>query len=196
MDGKKYLSEEKLKKSEKTIKLIALIVLIIGLLIGGLLIIRGITKPGLKKVKELEIPLKERKKELEAKSIEYVDSAEYTDGEVYEYKIIVDVMDPSLNYCAFDEYKTNTITKAYCAAKNTTTSFASATQIMIGGFICVVALMISLYLFLLTKQRDIAAFQAQQVLPVAQEGMQQMAPAVGQVAKEITQGVNDGLNNK
>ena len=196
MDEKKYLSEEKLKKSEKTIKIISLIVLIIGLCIGGALIIVGITKPGLKKVAELEKPLKEKKKELEAKSIEYVDSAEYTDGEVYDYKIIVDVMDPSLNYCAFDQYKANPLTKEYCAAKNATTTFASAAQIMIGGFICIVSLMISLYLFLLTKQRNIVAFQAQQVMPVAQEGIQQMAPAVGQVAKEITKGVNDGLNNK
>ena len=196
MDGKKYLSEEQLKKSEKTIKIISLIVLIIGIFLGGFFIYRGIAKPGLSKVKELEKPLKEKKIELEAKGIEYVDSAENIDGEVYDYKIIVDAMDSNLNYCAIDQYKKNTITKGYCAAKNATTSFASATQIMIGAFVCITALIISLYLFLLTKQKNKKESQPQQVMPVAKEASEQIAPPLGQTTSETSNVGNNNYNNR
>jgi hypothetical protein len=60
------------------------------------------------------------------------------------------------------------------------------------------------------KRREITAFTTQQVMPVAQEGMEKMAPSVakvgkamaeemaptyGKIAKEIAKGVKDGMKD-
>ena len=46
MENKKYLTEENYEKGKKKIKTIALVILIVGLLIGGSLIITGLMKQG------------------------------------------------------------------------------------------------------------------------------------------------------
>ena len=63
----------------------------------------------------------------------------------------------------------------------------------------------SIYIF--AKRREILSFQAQQVMPVAQEGIEKMAPTVGKagasiakemapvygdIAKEISKGIKQG----
>ena len=68
---------------------------------------------------------------------------------------------------------------------------------MIGGFV-----------FTISKRREMMAFSMQQVMPVAQEGMEKMeptlskvgsrmmknmAPAYGEMAKEISKGIKEGL---
>lgn len=45
------------------------------------------------------------------------------------------------------------------------------------------------------KGREISSFLAQQQMPVAKEGMEKMAPAAKTVAKEITEGIKEGLNS-
>ena len=196
MEEKKYLNEEKYKKSETLITIIAILVLIVGLCAGGYLIYRGIAKPGMGQVEELQKELEVKKSELEAKGVEYNQIAKYTDGDEYTLKIIINALDPSFDNCAFDEYKNNAITKEYCAARNATGNFASTSQIMIGAFICIVTLMISGFLLMFAKQRHIVAFQAQQMMPVAKEGIDEMAPTLGKAAKEISKGVKDGFNDK
>lgn len=64
---------------------------------------------------------------------------------------------------------------------------------------------------MITKRREITAFTMQQVMPVAQEGIEkmtptmtnaakemaeQMAPTIGNVAKEIAKGIKEGLDDK
>lgn len=49
---------------------------------------------------------------------------------------------------------------------------------MFGVFIIIVSCMIACPLYLFTKGREITAFTTQQVMPVAQEGMEKMAPTV------------------
>ena len=81
---------------------------------------------------------------------------------------------------------------------------------MIGGFIIIAACMIAGSIYMTTKQREILAFHTQQVMPVAQEGMEkmaptigktgasiakEMAPAYGEIAKEISKGIKEGLKN-
>lgn len=75
---------------------------------------------------------------------------------------------------------------------------------MIGGFIVVASCMISGSIYLITKRREIMAFTAQQVMPVAQEGIEKMAPTVGNaagtigksIAQGITSGIKEGLNSQ
>ena len=191
----KYLNEEKYQKTEKTITLVAILVLVIGLCIGGFLIYKGVAKPGTSKVEELKVQLETKKSELEAKGIRYNRFANYTDGEVYDLKIITNALDPSFNNCAFDEYKNNSITKEYCSFKNSIGDFASSGFIMFGAFICLVTCMISGFIFMTAKQRHIIAFHAQQVMPVAKEGINEMASTIGNAAGEIAKGIKKGLSD-
>ena len=64
---------------------------------------------------------------------------------------------------------------------------------------------------MMAKRREMLAFGLQQVMPVAQEGIEKiaptmtkvgkemvkgMAPAYGEMAKEISKGIKEGLNGK
>lgn len=60
-----------------------------------------------------------------------------------------------------------------------------------GGFILVIAGGISMFI---AHRREITAYTTQQVMPVAQEGIQKMAPTIGNAAKEIAKGIKLGIN--
>ncbi len=195
MTENKYLNEEKYKKTEKSITLVAILILVVGLCVGGFLIYKGVAKPGTSKVEDLKVVLETKKSELESKGVKFSTFTKYSDGEAYDLKIITEALDPSFDHCAFDDYKNNSITKEYCAAKNSIGEFASSGSIMIGVFICIATCMISGFIFTVAKGRHILAFQAQQVMPVAKEGINEMAPTIGNVAEEITKGIKKGLSD-
>ena len=196
MAENKYLNEEKYQKAEKSITLVAILILVIGLCIGGFLIYKGVAKPGTSKVEDLKVQLENKKSELEAKGIKFSSMAKYSDGEEYDLKIITNALDPSFDYCAFDEYKNNSITKEYCTAKNSTGDFASKGSMILGVFICIATCMISGFVFMFAKQRHIVAFQAQQVMPIAKEGIDEIAPTIGNAAGEIAKGIKKGLEDE
>ncbi len=60
-----------------------------------------------------------------------------------------------------------------------------------GIFVTVVGLMIR---FLIGNKREITAYTTQQVMPVAKEGIEKMAPTAGKVAKEVAKGIKEGIN--
>lgn len=296
-EKKEFLTEENYERGKKKLKMIAIIVLVIGLLIGGSLITVGILKQsktnsnysedtikklqndieaekvslGIKKT-ELEGKrdealrvekqnLENKKQELINKGIKYDNSTKYDDGESYDLKVITNALDPSFNYCAFDEYENNVITRDYCLLSSNKDedsiainviervlsiefnycvgdtknnmytsrycslvsqlndksdfnkdfdSYDSIPFYIIGGFIIIASCMIAGSIYMTTKQREILAFHAQQVMPVAQEGIEkmaptigkagasitkEMAPAYGEIAKEISKGIKEGLKN-
>ena len=106
MERKEYLTEENYEKGKKKLKTIALIILVIGLLIGGSLIASGLIKQSkvnskyseeskLSVSQQLETEkqnLINKKQALELKGIKYNAFAQYTDGESYDLYIIVLVM--------------------------------------------------------------------------------------------------------
>ena len=59
-----------------------------------------------------------KKIKLIAKGVEYDSSTKSEDGESYDLKLITNALNPSLDNCAFDEYKNNDITSAYCLLYN------------------------------------------------------------------------------
>ena len=69
---------------------------------------------------------------------------------------------------------------------------------MIGGFIILASGGIAFAIFMFAKRREILAFTAQQVMPVAQEGIEKMAPTIGNAAgtigKGIAKGIKEGIN--
>lgn len=211
MENKEYLTEERYQKTNKKIIVVSLMILLIGLSIGGFLVYNGIAKPNSSKVDSLQKTLEEKKKNLEDKGIVYDDFAKYTDGEAYDLKIITDALDPSFSHCEFDEYKNNSITKEYCAAKNSISGFNCTSSIMFGTFIIITSCMFSGVLYMNTKNREMAAYRAQQMMPIAQEGIEKMAPTIGKVgkeiaedmapvygdiAKEISKGIKEGLQDE
>lgn len=196
MDEKKYLNEEKYQKTEKGITVFAILILVVGLLIGGFLIYRGIAKPATSKVDALEKKLEEKRNELISKGIEYDKSSKYTDGEKYDLYIITEALDPSFSNCEFDECKNNSITKDYCAAKNSISEFSNRTSIMFGAFICIATFMIFVSVLTFAKRRHILAFTTQQTMPVAKESIDEMAPTIGNAAGEIAKGIKNGLEDE
>lgn len=200
--------------------------------------------------------LERKKQELATKGVKYNTFAKYDEGDSYDLKIITDVLDPSFNYCAFTEYKDNSITKEYCLLSNGEDeesktisiiegvlsnncfgsgesniytsrycslvnelddktdfnkkfdSFDSIPFYMLGAFAIIASCMIAGSIYMTTKHREILAFQTQQVMPIVQEGMEKMAPTIGEagasiakemspvygeIAKEISKGIKDGL---
>lgn len=141
---------------------------------------------------------------------------------------IDDALDDSFDHCAFDSAKNNTYTSKYCSLKNQLKqknfeisnldneysdfhkSFASEDSIpfyMFGAFVIISSCMIAGSIYIFAKRREILSFQAQQVMPVAQEGIEKMAPTVGKagasiakemapvygdIAKEISKGIKQG----
>lgn len=191
MRKKEYLNEEKYQKAEKKISFFAILVLVVGLCIGGLLIYNGNKKPDTTKVNELKLILEEKKKELEDKGVQA--SMDYSDGEAYDLYVITKALDPKFDYCAFDECKNNYITKEYCDAKNNINSFSHQVYTVFGIFICVASFMIAFFIFIIAKRRHILAFSMQQTMPVAQEGIEKMAPTLGSAAGEIAKGITKGI---
>ena len=49
--------------------------------------------------------------------------------------------------------------------------------------------------FGVANQRKIMAYQTQQAIPIAKEGIEKMAPTLGTAAKEIAKGVKEGMAN-
>ena len=296
-EKKEFLTEENYEKGKKKLKMVAIIVLVMGLLVGGSLITVGILKQSktnsnysedtIKKLQnDIEVEkvnletkktelegkrdealrvekqnLENKKQELISKGIKYNNSTKYDNGESYDLKIITNVLDPSFNYCAFDEYENNVITRDYCLLSSNKDedsiainviervlsiefnycvgdtknnmytsrycslvsqlndksdfnkefdSYDSIPFYIIGGFIIIASCMFAGSIYMTTKQREILAFHAQQVMPVAQEGMEKMAPTIGktgasiakdmapaygEIAKEISKGIKEGLKN-
>lgn len=193
---KEYLNEENYKKVNKKIKIIIIIIFAIGISLGIFLLYKGISNESSESRSNIEAQLKEKKQQLEDKGIKYNPFATYNDGEEYDLKIITDVLNPSFNYCNFDEYKNNSITKEYCESNNMESDFVKTRNIMFGGAIIVFTCMICGFIYVgFVKRREIMAYSAQQVMPIAQEGIEKMAPSIGKVAGEITKNIKDNLKD-
>lgn len=146
--------------------------------------------------------------------------------------VIENALDESFDHCAFDSAKNNNYTSSYCSLKNELKAkngeiylldnkytdfnkkFESEKYVpfyIVGGFILIVSIMISGSIYMMTKRREIAAFSVQQMMPIAQEGIEKIAPSVGkagasiakemaptygQIAKEISKGIKEGLKGE
>lgn len=135
--------------------------------------------------------------------------------------VIEDVLDDGFNDCSFSTAKNNQYTSNYCQIKNdlsskiyeidnidnefsdfdkSRASHGNVPFYMIGAFLIITSLMISGSVYMIAKRRDILAFTTQQVMPVAQEGIEKMTPTIsktsGAIVKEITKGIKEGLKEE
>lgn len=195
------LNEGKFQKTKNKLRIIILVVWLIFIALGIFLIYKGLGNNSSDKLLSIENKLKEQKESLEASGLKYNTFATYSDGDLYNLKIITEVLDPSFSYCSFDEYKNNSITSEYCSLKNSNSSFAKTSFLMFGVFIIIAASMFCGVLYLsIIKRREIMAYTVQQVMPVAKEGIDKISPtiakATGNIAKEVTKGIKEGLKDE
>lgn len=64
---------------------------------------------------------------------------------------------------------------------------------IIGGMVIFIACIASFYLYIISKGREIISFTAQQYMPVAQEGINTMAPTIGNAAGTVAEGIARGI---
>lgn len=195
------LNEGKFQKTKNKLRIIILVVWLIFIALGIFLIYKGLGNNSSDKLLSIENKLKEQKESLEASGLKYNTFATYSDGDLYNLKIITEVLDPSFSYCSFDEYKNNSITSEYCSLKNSNSSFVKSSFLMFGGFIIIASSMFCGVLYLsIIKRREILAYTVQQVMPVAKEGIDKISPtiakATGNIAKEVTKGIKEGLKDE
>ena len=201
MDGKKeFLTEENYERGKKKVVTIALIVLVFGLLIGGSLIATGIIKTSqvettsstarTKETIQLEIDsLNSELASLKAKKNQELT----TNGFSEEYYRLDNEIESKQS--KISNLKTE-IWKAESGFNSTKDSISKAKYVplyMFGSFIIIASCMISGSIYLFAKRREITAFTAQQVMPVAQEGIEKMAPTIGDAAESVAQGITKGV---
>lgn len=202
-----FLNEENYQKSNKKVKLLALLIFIIGLLIGGGLITVGAVKMAtvvpettvesrsesdvqaeIDAINEELVPLKaQQNKEFRENGF----SEEY-----YRLGNEIDKRQSELTDLQTELFK---VKNGYYDQKNDATNTAQKMKylplIIFGAFILISSVMISLFVFSISKRREIMAYSTQQVMPVAQEGIEKMSSTMGTVAKEITKGIKNGLSD-
>lgn len=221
MDNNKFLNEKKYQNTKTIFIILAILILIIGFVVGGLIIKKGLNKKNdiynkyteenkQAQIVSLNVQIKIAKSSLESKKAELIaqglqPSSNYEDNESYNLYIINNVLNPSFNRCSFDEYKNNELTSQYCNLikqledtekldikyKRKSESFSCIPYYMVGTPIILFSIIISISLFLIAKRREIIAFQAQQAMPVVKEGIEEISPALGKAAKDVINNIKD-----
>lgn len=188
MSKTQYLNEEKYQTTKKKITIAAVLVLIIGLLIGGGLIAIGLTKNSQAKLSTEEI--NEIQTEIDSyntqlASLKAQENQEFINNNFSEkYYNLDNEIDKLEAQIATLENKLNPDTYYLVAFY------------LIGGLIVISTLMISGFIYATAKGREIDAFYAQQQIPVAKEEIEEMAPTVGNAVGEIAKGIKKGLKDE
>lgn len=221
MDNNKFLNEKKYQNTKTIFIILAILLLIIGFVVGGLIIKKGLNKKNdiyskyteenkQAQIVSLNVQIKIAKSSLESKKVELIaqglqPSSNYEDNESYNLYIITNVLNPRLSNCSFDEYKNNELTSQYCNLikqledtekldikyERKSESFSCIPYYMIGTFIILFSIMISILLFVTAKRREIIAFQAQQAMPVVKEGIEEISTALGKATKNVINNIKD-----
>ena len=204
MNGKQeFLTEEKYEKGKGVIKKVALVVLVLALLVGGILICLGITKVNnAKKTNEERYAEAERlvQQEKEADQLRISE----IDKEIESLNTSCDDFDFDCTFANKTKVYKLEFEKSKLENKRYTVKYDEVfgeeyyILVVIGAIIVLLGLGFAIKAFLFSKRREIMAFTTQQVMPVAQEGIEKMAPtfgnAAGEIAKGISKGVQEGKN--
>ena len=223
-ENKEFLNEEKYQKTSKRLFFAGILLIIFGVVVFVITFVPKIvsnnkvnTEQLKQQLEELKPQLESRYNELKAKGV--TESWDYKDKEGYEMEQIDNALDPSLSTCdSVSTYSDHETTHEYCKIKaqiHDANSSSSNGRIM---FSLVPSLMILMpclaiggMLILTSKRRNITAYYMQQTIPVAQEGIEKMAPTIGKVsssdakemapvygeiAKEIGKGIKEGMKDE
>ena len=195
MESEEYLNEEKYQQTKSKISILGTIFCLLFILLGAGLISLGVYNIIKYNDKE-ELKIEENNtgfdEEYYARKDKIEELTESISEEIYTITLISRALDKGFNYCAFDEYQDNEYTSNYCNYR-----YISPIKYMffiIPGIFCLmVGLILSISLFATLKRREMLAFVTQQTMPVAQEGIEKMAPTLGKVAEEISKRIKNGM---
>lgn len=214
MNNKEYLNEEKYQKTSKKLFYIGIGIIALGIVIALYIIITNLIttdkndKPNKEKLQQqlnqLKTKLETRYEELESNGVKI--SWNYRDKDGYEMYLIDEALEPTTSPCnSIAGDSNNETVKEYCNIKeqiydldNSFDDFDDNTFLIdiSPAFIILMPCLAFGTMFILSaKRREITAFQVQQVMPVAQEGIEKMSPTMGNAAKEIAKGVKEGMKD-
>lgn len=104
-----------------------------------------------------------------------------------------------LGFVGFGKTATSTVSNFDFDMKSTTSSiFGSFGLFVAGGFLTSIGFMVTIggvVATVIAHQREIKAFTVQQTMPIAQEGVEAMAPTIGHAAQTISEGIAKGIEN-
>ena len=201
----KYLKEENYQKTKNMLKIVGIAIILCGLVIGGLIVYNGFKSESIyNKDKDLKLnilnkeltTLKEREKVLQEEYANNLDFSNTSKIMLELSNVKSDIMD-----------KESEIYKLEHDFDHTSLIFKIFPAIMIN----ILTLGIGIMVLMSAYQRNILAFQLGGIMPVAKEGMEEIAPTVGktgstilkemtpaykEVVKEVTKGIKEGLKGE
>lgn len=234
---KEFLNEENYEKGKKKLKSIALIILLVGVLIGGSLIVTGIVKTNSIKAEIADKEAQRTEQDVQGEIDDIDSQIDTIDTEITNLqtqkskltneksKIFQEDRGFSDRYYAKDEEitaKQNEITakqkektklernkielkselwdiqSGFNSTKNSISTSKYIPLYIFGAVIILGSCMIAGSIYLFAKRREITAFTVQQTMPLAQEGIEKMAPtvgnAIGTIGKGLAKGIKEGIN--
>lgn len=224
MGKTEYLSEENYKKMKNKISIIGKTIVAVLWTIGLGLIIIGVSNVIKYSDKEI-LKLEEEKlikiqEEIEIKikpttdEIKKLERVEFTgfDEEYYARKDRIEELQKSIkketkqlymienvledgSKCSWSDYREDETVNTYCAYRKI--DDMKYIPFIIGGFfISFLAFGVTIMVFTTLNRRKIMAYGMQDMRPLAEEGIEKMAPTAGVAAKEIAKGIKEGLKDE
>lgn len=177
----KYLNEEQYQKARKKILTIAGIVLVVGLLLAITLMVAGfVKKSNLKDNGASKYAGQISTLQQEISTLEQEISSEFlANGFSNRYYTLEGQRD------AKQREKMNLEQKSW----DVENSNAHIILFSSAGMVLFITMGASGMLYFIANRRAVAAFTVQQTMPIAQEGLETIAPSVGKVAEEISKGI-------
>ena len=239
-----YLNEEKYIKTQKNVKILSLLILIVGLVIGIGLIITGVVLSNKSNPIEVHLNESQNTDSDNSRSVEEIESdinsikpkinsleneinilraklaqmqiiddfsddyyskqkeVEEKEKELLDLKSELSKYQSELKSVSDNDFNSGLgpVEDIFNTASSRINNVRYYGICILGVFISVASIFGSISLYLFAKRREIIAFKAQQVMPIAKEGIDEMSSTVGsaagEVAKGITKGIKDGLDNK
>lgn len=199
MEKKEYLNEDDFQRTKKKITRLALVVLICGILLG-----EGLIAAGIMKSRAVDSKTNKRTEEVVQAEIDSLNS---------ELATLKSKLDTEFEKNDFSEefyrlqneisQKKRKIGKLESELWEISSGFNSTSKsiekgkaipfYMFGAFIILASGMISFSIYVFAKRREITAFTAQQIMQVAQEGVEKLTPTMKNTAKEIAKGITSGI---
>lgn len=219
-EKKELLNEERHQKIKGGIAKVALIIVIIGVLIGGSLILTGVAKSSAANAEyeELVASVGDKEKEVEDINNQLVplkaqQNKEFKENgfseKYYELDNKIDKLEEKKRELESEIYKIENGWNKPSAQK-------SVPFIIFGVFIIIASCMIGGSVFMFSKRREMMAYMVQDTLPLVEEAApkvakigtktvkevmpdlkdiaKDMAPMYGDVAKEISKGIKEGMS--
>lgn len=216
------LNEDRYQKLNKKLFFAGLGVIIMGIVIALIICVPRIISGSKNNKEQLQQQLNQLKPGLEKKYTDLkekgvTESWDYKDKEGYEMFLIDIALDPNYSKCEHSSrYSDNDTTREYCKIKaklyDANSSFSNGRimfSIVPAFMVLMPCLAIGAMLILISKRRSIMAYTMQQTMPVAEEGIEKIAPTIGkagasiakemapaykEVAKEVAKGIKEGIN--